>query len=241
MRRGYLTNLGLAALAVLMLCATAHAGQAAAPTLTVEGRAALGFHPDQAKLVVGVDTRADQADQAAQANSAAMSRVLAQVKKLLGPGDLVQTQGYRLSARTRWNKQLGQNQVTGYQASNRVEITTGDPKKIGPLLDAAVAAGANNISGPVWGLADQAAAQKKAQQAAVADALAQAKLLAKAAGMALGGLLKMNAAEPRPAGRGDFAMAKMVNAAPTPLETGQVKVHASVVCVFALQPGAGAK
>ncbi len=241
MRRSLLTTAVLAALALIMLDPATGTGSVKAPTLTVEGRAALGFTPDQAKLVLGVQTRAAQADKAARDNAATMARVLGAVKKLLGPQDRLRTQGYRLSAQTRWDKQKGQNQVIGYQASNQVEVTTTDPKNIGPLLDAAVGAGANQVSGPVWGLADEAAARKKAQARAVADALAQARVLAQAAGMVLGGLLEINAAEPRPGPRGDFAMAKMANAAPTPLEPGQVKVFASVVCVFALQPGAGAK
>lgn len=225
----------LAALIVVAAPGPAGAGQDRQPSLTVTGAASQAFQPDQARLGVGVQNLAPTAAEAATRNAAVMQRMLAAVNNLLGPGDRLQTLGYRLSVRTRWNKQRQSNEVTGYQAEHRVQITTKDPQRLGRLLDAAVGAGANLISGPEWSLADEAAARRRVQGAAVADARAQALVLARAAGLALGPMIEMRTGG-TPGPRNNVRLAKMA-AAPTPLEAGQVIISAQVVCVFALQPG----
>jgi len=228
--------LGLAALGALLLPGPSPAAGPLQPAITVIGRAAQGFAPDQARLSLGVENQAASAAQAAADNAASMNKVLAAVKKLLARGDRLETAGYSLSLRTRWNKERQQTEVLGYQASHRVQLTLTDPKRVGPLLDAAVGAGANQVSGPQWELADENAARRQVQQAAVADAQAQALALAQAAKAGLGPLLRMDASGRQPMLRGELRLAKMAGAGATPLEVGQVRISAEVLCVFALQP-----
>ncbi|MEW5911655.1 MAG: SIMPL domain-containing protein [Thermodesulfobacteriota bacterium] len=235
MRRAVTMLLGWAVLAAFCWPGLGLAGGPSQPSVTVVGRAVQGFAPNQARLSLGVETLAPGAAQAAAANAAATAKVLAAVKKLLAPNERLETAGYYLAQRTRWNKERQQNEVVGYQAVHRLQITLSDPKKVGALLDAGVAAGANQVSGPQWGLADENAARLKVQQAAVADALAQARALVQAAKVGLGPLIKMDASGRQPVRGGEVRMAKMAAAPATPMQAAQVMISAEVLCVFALQ------
>ncbi len=165
-----------------------------------------------------------------------MNRVLAALKRRLSPQDRLETAGYWLRPRTRWNKQQRRNEVIGYQASHRVRLTSRDPKALGGLLDAAVKAGANSVQGPRWELADPSGAQEKALAAAFAQARSRARALARAAGLKLGPVLSINTG-PERAPRFAAALRK-ANAGPgTPLKPGLVEVSAEVSCVFTLQAG----
>jgi uncharacterized protein YggE len=206
------------------------------PTVTVDGQATLRLKPELGVLTVGVITRAATAEQAAKDNAADMNRVLAALKRRLAPRDRLESAGYRLRPRTRWNKQQQRNEVIGYQASHRVRLTSHDPKALGGLLDAAVKAGANSIQGPRWELADPSGAQRKALAAAFAQAKARARALAQAAGLRLGPVLRIKTGPER--GPRFAAAPRLANAkAGTPLEPGLVEVSAEVSCVFTLQPG----
>ena len=63
--------------------------------------------------------------------------------------------------------------------------------KLGLLLDKAITLGANSISGPTFALDDPTAQEDAAFQAATRDALRQGKLLADAAGVALGPIVRI--------------------------------------------------
>ncbi|ADK84121.1 protein of unknown function DUF541 [Desulfarculus baarsii DSM 2075] len=224
----------------LLLAAPAWAGQGrdqeARPTVTVTGRAVLHKAADEAVLRLGMVSLAPTAAEAAERNSRLTAQVRAALKDLLGQGDRLETAGYDLSAQTQWDEAAKVNRVTGYRAAHTLRLTSADPQSLGRALDAAVGAGANEIDGPTWRLADEAAARIEAQAAALQDASAQARALAKAAGLRLAGLLSADAA-----GQGGAApVARLAMAAPraaappTQLTPGRIAVEASVTCTFAL-------
>ncbi|MCF8032181.1 MAG: SIMPL domain-containing protein [Desulfarculaceae bacterium] len=218
---------------ICLLCLAAPALAKAPPSITVQGRATLELAPEIGRITVGVQTRANTAAQAAQANAKDMAKVRAALKAKLGPGDSLESAGYWLRRVTRWNKEQKKNEIIGYEASHRLEVSSRDPKALGALLDAAVGAGANSVDGPRWDLADPAAAQRKALAAAFVDAKARAQALAQAAGRPLGPVLKIKAGpSDRPAPLAAMRMAK--NEAASELTPGLVQVSAEVTCVFAL-------
>ncbi|MBU1275111.1 MAG: SIMPL domain-containing protein [Proteobacteria bacterium] len=212
------------------------------PSVTVDGQATLSLKPEVGVITLGATTEALTAAQASRDNAAVMQKVVAALKGRLGPQDRLETAGYWLRPLTKWDNQAKQNIPVGYQAGHEMRLTSRDPLALAALLDAAVAAGANSISGPAWKLADPHAAQRKALAAAFADAQARARVLAQAAGMRLGLALKIKvsgADDPGPMlNRG---MAKAMAA--TPLQPNLVQVRAEVRCVFALLTAApgGAK
>ena len=100
----------------------------------------------------------------------------------------------------------------------------------GPVIDAALAAGANQINSLSFGIASPDSARRVALTAAVAKARADAEVIARAAGGSLGQLIELMAADvfvppPRPM----IAMAKREMAADAvPIEPGQETVRATV-------------
>jgi len=62
--------------------------------------------------------------------------------------------------------------------SNQVAVTIRDLETVGTVLDAAIEAGANNIYGVTFSLADPSQVESGARKEAVADAQAKAKELA---------------------------------------------------------------
>lgn len=209
------------------------------PGLAVTGRASQEFSPDQGRLVVGAVTLAPTSAEAARLNAAVMEKISAAVKAKLGGQDRLKSVGYSLHPRTEWDQATRRAKRVGYEASNRLEVTSRDPQALGAILDAAVAAGANSVSGPAWSLADPAAARRQVQALALADALAQAEALAKAAGLKLGAILALEVDGATP----PLSSPKLAMAAPpgapapeTALEPGMIAVQATVRCLFAISP-----
>lgn len=187
MRRWFILTLVLVG---LCLPYVTHA-QLKAPNVTVDGTATLYLAPDQGVITVGVTNQASTAAQASQANAAAMQKVVDVLKKALDGRGRLETAGYHLRPVTTYYKETRRSQITGYKADHQVRVTSRDPQALAGILDAAVAAGANQVSGPHWGLADPSQAERQALAAAFADAKARAQTLATAAGLALGPLQQM--------------------------------------------------
>ena len=73
--------------------------------------------------------------------------------------------------------------IVGYQVQNEVRVTVREIGKSGALLDQVVSAGANQISGIQFDVADPQAAADEALRKAIADARRKAELMAAAAGV----------------------------------------------------------
>jgi len=198
-------------------------GDAAPPdTVTTTGHGVVTVVPDEASVSAGVHTQAETAAAALAQNAKLMSSVIAALKAA-GGSDL-QTQQVSLYPRTN-----NQNEVTGYVADNSVSAES----KIagaGALIDAAVAAGANNVSGPTLDVSDRDARYRDALGKAVADARAKAAALAGAGGFGVGpvsSVTEQSAAAPAPVY--EAAAGKSVA---TPIEPGTQDVTADVTVTF---------
>jgi uncharacterized protein YggE len=165
----------------------------------------------------------------------AMTQVVAALKAHGLPAKAIQTADISLNA----DYDYAQNQpprLTGYQASNQVTITVDDLGKLGPTLDAVVAAGANQISRISFGLKDPGAVEDAARLAAVKALRAKAELYAAATGYRVGRLLALSeggsAAEPM---RPVMSARMMVAApAPTPVAPGQLTTRIDISGVYEL-------
>jgi uncharacterized protein YggE len=147
----------------------------------------------------------------------------------------IQTSGLDLQAQYAYEQ--GQApRLTGYQASNQVTITVRDLARLGGVVDAVVQAGANQVAGIGFGLADPTAAEDAARRAAVKALAAKAALYAEATGYRVGRLVNLSenggyaAPPPRP-----LAMARMVAAeAQTPVQPGELTVRIQVTGTYEL-------
>jgi uncharacterized protein YggE len=133
-------------------------------SLAAEGRTRLA--PDRATINLGVVSDAPTASAAMQANARQMSQVMDALRKGGIAAKDVQTSNVGLEAQYAYEQNLPPR-LTGYRASNQVTITVRDLTRLGAAADAAVSAGANQINGISFSLADSTAAEDVARQSAV--------------------------------------------------------------------------
>lgn len=206
-------------------------------TITVSGAGEARAAPNQAKLSVGVTTTDITAAAALAENARKMTAVFGALKRLGVPDKAIQTSNFSVSPQyPPYNQNVtGLQRIVGYQVSNQVDVTLDDTRKLGPALDALVAAGANQISSVSFSIKDAGALEATARDAAIADARTRAQTYAKAAGVTLGGVIAIQEGTieaPRPMYR---AMATTVAGVATPTATGEQSVTATVTVVFELK------
>jgi uncharacterized protein len=159
------------------------AGTATPKTITVTGDGSVTTVPDQAGFYFTVDTRATTAKAALAQNAAAATAVVAAIKNAgVDPAD-IQTSQVSLSPQT---NDAGTD-IFGYAASTSISASAAIAKA-GTLVDAAVAAGADGVSGPSLSRSDRELQYRNALKKAVANAHDKAQALADAGGLSLGGV-----------------------------------------------------
>jgi uncharacterized protein YggE len=126
----------------------------------------------------------------------------------------------------------GMQPIEGFEASNMLLITVRDLDQLGPLLDAVVTDGANQLNGLRFALQNPERAMAEARTAAVRDAMMRAEQLSEAAGLRLGAILSLSEGGGRAAPMMD--MAPMQRAA-VPVAPGALTVSASVSMTFAIE------
>ena len=207
-----------------------HLGRSATPsagaTITVTGNGTVDATPDRASFDFGVTTNGLTAGEALSRNSSEARTIIAALKKAgIGSSD-IQTTQVSLWPQTSSNGRV----ITGYQASNSVQVTAALAKS-GALVDAAVGAGANNVDGPNLDTADTSSLRNEALKQALGEAKGKAQAIAEAAGLTLGAPLTVREggqATPivYPAG-----LEAPARAAP-PIEAGTQKIQASVTVTY---------
>ncbi|MEV8467817.1 SIMPL domain-containing protein [Fluviibacterium sp. DFM31] len=223
----------------LLLSAMLMAGAAAADTpqrsITVTGEGRVAAAPDMARLQAGAVARADTAEGALAAMSDMMAAVLEALKAEGIAPEKIQTQSLGLMPLRPNRNDPGVDPlaVIGFEARSEVAVELTDLARVGPVIDTLVKAGANDISRLSFDIADPAGLRDAARKAAVADALASAKLYADAAGVELGEVLSLSeqgGGMPRPEMAGRALMAD----AAVPVAEGELQVTARVTLVIAL-------
>ena len=209
-------------------------------TLNAEGKTART--PDLAVFNAGVTSQGKTAGEALSANSGDMNRVIAALKRAGIADKDIQTSQISL------NPVYGQPVVTpngvvsqeariiGYQATNTVSIRSRDIKNFGKVLDALVAAGANQISGPSFQLADPALANDEARISAVKAARARAELSARAAGLRVVRIVSISESGGYSPPQPMYARAMKAESDSTPISAGEVEAAVTVTMQFELAP-----
>jgi uncharacterized protein YggE len=227
-----LLSLALAAAVLVAVAAFAGVGRpeaargdtiATQDTVTTNGHGVVAVVPDEATVTAGVHTQAASASEALAQNAKLMNQVVAALKA--AGGRSLQTQQVSLYPQTN-----DSGQVTGYVADNTVSA---DAKiaDAGALVDAAVQAGANTVSGPALSVSDRDARYRDALGKAVEDARAKAQALAKPGGFGVGqvsSVTEQSADAPRPV----FDAVAAGKSTATPVEPGTQDVTADVVVTF---------
>lgn len=192
-------------------------------TIAVAGHGEVSVPPDMATLQIGVQTKGDAATAALNENAQRMTAVQAAIQALGVPSNRIQTSDLSL-----WFD----SEHGVYLASHTLTVRLDDISKVGPVLDAAVNAGANNSWGVSFGLKDPSSAQVSALRAAVTAARRHADGIASSLGVTIDGVTSASEATfsvPQP-----MAVHGPVNAsaAPTPVQAGELTVTADINVVY---------
>ncbi len=231
--------LSIAALAVALATAVAFAGVGrpgaahgsstpAGRTITVNGSGTARGAPDTAAFTFGVETQGATAKSALAANAAQMRSVIAALRREgLARADL-RTQDISV-----YPRRNDSGVLEGFSAGGSVSATVHRLSKAGAVVDAAVAAGADETSGPQFDRSSRAGLTRLALREAFADARAKAETLAEQAGARLGEVQRIDeqGSPPQPQ---PYFDAVALRAAETPVEPGTQNVQASVTVTFSL-------
>lgn len=223
--------LGMALLIQAAAFAQERSDKSLHPAIRVTGEATVSVKPDQAIIDIGVITQAANAQAAATQNAQKTDAVIAELKKALGAGADIKTIGYSLSPSYRYPREGGQPTITGYSASNIVQVKINDLTQVGKIIDLATQTGANTIHGLRFTLKDEMAARSKALADAAVQARAKADTLATALRLKVVRILQVEegGAVAIPPPMPMYARAAEAAQVTTPVEPGTIDVRATVV------------
>lgn len=190
--------------------------------------------PDIVSISAGVTTDAPTAEAAMRQNSAEMERVIARIKAAGIAERDIQTTGLNLNARFDYDRNGEQQVFRGYRAVNTVSVRFRDVQSVGPILDALVTAGANNINGPRFSIDNDEALKATARRNALQRAQRQAQEYARAAGYDNVRLLEVREGiegRSRPESEAIIVTASRVSGAP-PIEPGVISTGVTISVTY---------
>jgi uncharacterized protein YggE len=205
--------------------------------ITVQGTGIVILQPDVVRLNVGVQLKAATVSDA-QKQSADTSAKITDALKAAGiKAEDIKTVNYSINPDYSYEPNQPPK-LNGYQINNTLQVTIRDVTKTGSIIDAASAAGANQINGITFTVENNTEALKQARAAAVADAKAKADQLAAAGQVQVGTVISIvevaQNAEPVPMAA-LAARDSAAGSAATQIESGQLKVVVNVQVTFGIK------
>lgn len=204
------------------------------PNLVVQGTGQAEADPDQAVVRLGVVAQDASARTAQERANKVINALVTAVRGLGVDAKQVQTSALNLNPIYAQGRPDGSGQqeprITGYQAYSTVSVRLEKLDLVGQVVDAGLAAGANQVEGVTFGLKDDQRARAEALEAAVRQARAKAQVIAAALGVRLGEVLEVvegGAGTVTPIFEKRMSMAMDAQSA-TPVSPGQVAVDAQV-------------
>ncbi|WP_409432269.1 SIMPL domain-containing protein [Litorimonas sp. RW-G-Af-16] len=230
----------LVAITALTACQPASSGTTyitsanTAAQINVSATGQVDVAPDRAIVTAGVFTQDKTARGAMMANATMMTAVYEELEAAGIARKNITTSQLSLQPRMNYaNRQAPK--IDGYNARNTVTVKTDDIEQVGPLLDALVSAGVNNINGVQFTVKDPKSARDKARTDAIREAREKAESMAEAAGVDLGALTNLNESgggyTPQPVmmmARSDSAMGG------TPMSQGEQTISVTVNLTYAI-------
>jgi uncharacterized protein YggE len=206
-------------------------------TVQVTEEATLTVTPDEARIDIGVTTRAATSPGAASLNARQASAVIDALRGAIGPGAPIETVSYTVTPDIQPTREDGDARITGYTATNIVRIT-GPVAQVGDIIDVALKAGANRIHRINFTLKDEQAAGAAALRAAVDKARSRAETLADALGVKIVRVLSATTGQ-EPVVRPFVATMLHAARASTPIHPSTVEVRATVTLTLEIEGSGG--
>lgn len=163
--------------------------------ITVVGIGEVSLVPDIANVNLGAEATADTVKEAKAEVDSQIEAILGTLKDLGIADKDIQTSSYSIYLERDPMPVVsagGESTSSHYRVSNTLQVTIRDIDIVGEVLDAVVEAGANQVYGVNFTVADDEAWQSKARAAAVANAKERAAELAQLNGVALGDVLTIS-------------------------------------------------
>ena len=174
------------------LAAQTNAGATSTPIVAVSGAASKSIPADHATVYISIETHASTAEQAGRENARVQQAVVAALRGAGGDSVDLSGAGYIVRPDNRSEFSAQPATPTGYVANNTVHIEVRRLDRIGALIDTALAAGANRVSGINFTSSAEREARRSVLAEAVANARSDAEAMATAAGGSLGRLIELN-------------------------------------------------
>ncbi|MCU0559432.1 MAG: SIMPL domain-containing protein [Desulfobacterales bacterium] len=212
----------------------------AAASITVTGTGEVAASPDRAQVNLGAVVETRQAADAQGQLAQILQRVLKAIKALGIPDEKIRTAGVTLTPvysqpKPKSDPEPEGPRIVGYRATNSVRVQLDDVDRVGAVIDAGIAAGANQLSHLSFELREDLPQRQQALKLAAREARVKAEAIAAALELKLGEVLDVRedgAQASYPVERRFSAPA----AAGTPIQPGQVLVSAAVTIRYRLGP-----
>lgn len=201
-------------------------------TVSVSATGKVTAEADVAQISAGVVTEADSAKDAIGRNSVVMTKLIEGLKAVGVQAKNIQTTALNVEPRYTQPKDGRTAIINGYRVVNQVRLTVGDVKRLGEILDQAIALGANQINHIAFDIAEPETLKDEARKQAMENARRRGELYAKAAGGQLGPVLRISESvgEPHPMPGGRMAMRASI-----PIEAGTRSLEVEVHVTYALR------
>jgi len=201
------------------------------PQISVVGRGEIKVSPDRATIQISVQTRAVTAASAAAENATKQQAVLSALKALGLTDDQLSTINYNVYPEQRY-EQGKEPVIVAYNVTNTILADVRKLSQVGPVIDAALAHGANMITSLQFYASNTEAARRSAIASAIDRARADAEAAARAAHGTLGSLLEVSIGSSSPPPPRPMMMARAVAGgvaqADTPINPGDETLSVEV-------------
>jgi hypothetical protein len=203
--------------------------------ISVSGDGEATVAPDMAVVTMAVSAKGKELAPTRDDVNTRTSAVLARLRELgVADADL---QAPDVEIHPEYDYRRDAQKLIGYRVARSVTARVRALDTLGDVLDGVSATGANEVHGARMAASDPSAAEHAALASAVGAARASADAIASAAGVTLGGVIRVEEAERMDAPRGMMRMAAMAESAdvPTEVAAGELTVRRAVRAWFAIE------
>jgi uncharacterized protein YggE len=206
-------------------------------TISISGTGNTSAVPDIVDIQLGVDAVSDDPVDAVSENTSKMNAVMDVLDKMEVASSDIQTVYYTMWVEDVYDQE---GQMTGekrFHVTNQINVRLREIDQIGILLESATSAGATNIAGITFGVADTTQMEQTALDNAIANARVKAERIAGEMGLTLGNVINLveggfyTPPVPYYGEKGGVGGGGAV-----PISQGQFSVTAQVQLVFELIP-----
>lgn len=204
-----------------------------ARTISVSGSGAVQVIPNRAVLELSVVTWNPSVSVASNENAALMTKVQKALESAGVPKDSYSTSNY--SIRREVSYVNGRSVPGDYRASNVLNVVLTDITGVGEVIDAAISAGANELSSLNFTVSDSSGYMEEARRLAVEQAYEKASVLAEASGAKLGRVMQISEQSyTQPLYKSNMMVTAEADAA-TPVQAGKQDITVSVNVLYELK------